>query len=187
MVTAADVLDRFTVHDVPIETYSVPVHVDVRVRKLISMRFSMNGMAYYKRPGRVALEMRSAPANFRRLFGEMGTPLTWHDTYDMQLVDVTRSAGHTIYSMSGVPKRPGDVKRFALHVDSDPTAPLHGEWECNDGTMIAMSMIEQAEGPYQLPKRAEVDLNVSGFRIHAVLDYGDYALNVAVADTLFST
>jgi hypothetical protein len=63
---------------------------------------------------------------------------------------------------------------------------VRGTWTCNDGTEIAMSFDEQPAGPYQLPKHAVADVAVSGYKIHAVLEYGAYAFNAAVADSVFT-
>jgi hypothetical protein len=176
-----------TSRDALLDSYSVPVHVDVHLHKLITFHFGLDGMQYYKRPDRVAFELREMPASYRRLFAEMGTPLTWADTYALKLVDTTTTDGGAVYTIEGTPREPHEVTRVLFEIADDASAPLRSHWFCKDGTTIAMTIDEAASGPYQLPKRAQADLSVSGFRVHAVLDYGTYAVNAAVADSVFGT
>src|ERR1700747_3773884 len=48
--TAADVVARMSASEILPESYSVPVHVEARVHRLITLHFGMNGTVYYKRP-----------------------------------------------------------------------------------------------------------------------------------------
>ncbi len=184
--TAAQVLARFTARDAMLDSYTVPVHVDVHLHKLITLHFGLNGMAYYKRPDHVALELRAMPAAYRHVFAEIGSPLTWADIYDLRVRDVVTDDGRTTYHVEGTPRRPGEIERMLLDVDADADAALRGRWFLKDGTTIAMMIEESAAGPYELPKRTEADLDAGGFRVHAVLDYGAYSFNVAVADSVFT-
>jgi hypothetical protein len=184
--TAAQVLARFTDRDALLDSYTVPVHVDVHLHKLITFHFGLNGTEYYKRPDRVALDLRSMPAAYRRVFAEIGSPLTWGGTYDLRVRDVVTDENHTTYRIEGTPRRPGEIDRMLVDVDTDAYAVLRGHWTFKDGTAIAMTIEEAAAGPYQLPKRAEADLDAGGYRVHAVLDYGAYSFNAVVADSVFS-
>ncbi|MDB5094500.1 MAG: hypothetical protein JWO85_2601 [Candidatus Eremiobacteraeota bacterium] len=184
--TAAQVLARFTEHDALLDSYTVPVHVDVHLHKLITFHFGLNGTAYYKRPDRVALDLRSMPAAYRHVFAEIGSPLTWGSTYELRVRDVVTDENRTTYRIEGTPRRPGDVDRMLVDFDTDASAVLRGRWIFKDGTTIAMMIEESAAGPYQLPKRAEADLDAGGYRVHAVLDYGAYSFNAVVADSVFS-
>lgn len=184
--TAAQVLARFTERDALLDSYTVPVHVDVHLHKLITFHFGLNGTAYYKRPDRVALDLHSMPAAYRRTFAEIGSPLTWAGTYDLRLRDVITDENHSTYRIEGTPRHPGDIDHMLVDVDTDAYAVLRGHWIFKDGTAIAMTIEESAAGPYQLPKRAEADLDAGGYRVHAVMDYGPYSFNAVVADSVFS-
>jgi hypothetical protein len=184
--TAAQVLARFTARDALLDSYTVPVHVDVHLHKLFTFHFGLNGTAYYKRPDRVALDLHSMPAAYRRTFAEIGSPLTWAGTYDLRVRDVVTDDNHTTYRIEGTPRRPGEIDHMLVDVDTDAYAMLRGHWIFKDGTAIAMTIEESAAGPYQLPKRAEADLDAGGYRVHAVLDYGPYSFNAVVADSVFT-
>ena len=73
-----------------------------------------------------------------------------------------------------------------VDVDGDANAPLHVAWTTNDGGTIDMRITEQSSGGYALPKHADADMAFGGYKIHASIDYGPYALNETVADSLFA-
>jgi len=184
-VTAVDVLARVTRGDAGIESYSVPVRIEVRFHKLISLRFHLDGTQYFKRPDRIALDMRSVPAQYRELFAELGTPLTWPSLYDLRLI--ASSADPVTYQLEGTPKHRGNVERMVVDVDGDPAAPLHVQWFCRDGGTIDMHITEQeGAGGYALPQHAEADMHFGGYAVHASFQYGSYAVNETVADAVFT-
>lgn len=184
--SAADVLSRLTMRDAMLDSYTVPVHIDVRLRKLFSFHFGIDGMQYFKQPDHLALDVHAVPPNGRRLFSQIGAPMIWAATYDMRLASATNNGARTTYRLEGTPKHLGDIDRVILDVDSDVSRPLHAQWFCRDGTTITTTIDEQLVGPYWLPKRTEADLSVLGYRIHAVLEYGNYTMNAVVADSVFS-
>jgi hypothetical protein len=184
--TAAQVLARFTARDALLDSYTVPVHVDVHLHKLITIHFGLSGTAYYKRPDRVALDLRSMPASYRRVFAELGSPLTWGGTYELRVRDVVTDDNRTTYRIEGTPRHAGEIDHMTVDVDTDAYAVLRGQWVFKDGTTIAMTIEESAAGAYQLPKRTEADLDAGGYRVHAVMDYGEYSFNAVVADSVFS-
>jgi hypothetical protein len=183
--TATEILARASEQGARVESYAVPVHMDVRVHKLITFHVGLNGMQYYKRPDRLALELRSVPAQYRKLFAELGTPLTWPGAYDLRLVAADGERGP--YHLEGTPKRPCEVAKMQVDVDGDPAAPLHAQWTMRDGGTIDMHITEQAAGGYELPKHADADMAFGGYKIHASIDYGPYAVNEAVADSVFAS
>jgi hypothetical protein len=182
--TATDVLARVTEHDARVESYAVPVHIAVRLHKLITFHFGLNGMQYFKRPDRLALDMHSVPAQYRTLFAELGSPLTWPALYDLRMTGCDGERGP--YHLEGVPKHPSEVARLAVDVDGDPGAPLHAVWTTRDGGTIDMRITEAITAGYQLPTHADADMAFGGYKIHASIDYGPYAVNEAVANSVFA-
>jgi hypothetical protein len=182
--SATEILARVTGRDAALTSYSVPVRMDVRVHKLLTFRMGFDGMQYYKRPDRLALEGAKIPPQGRKLFAELGTPLTWPQQYDLRLVAANGERGP--YHLEGTPKHPSDVAKMSVDIDGDPSAPLHAQWLMHDGSTVDMHITEEAAGGYSFPKHADVDLNVSGYKIHASIDYGPYAVNETVADSVFA-
>lgn len=182
--TATQVLARFTDRDAALQSYTVPVHIDVRVRKLLTFHFGLDGTQSFKRPAHLSLDVQRVPPQGRKLFAELGTPITWPQQYDLHCVSGSTERG--AYRLEGVPKRPGDVARMVVEVGADPSAPLHAQWWTHDGSTIDMRITEDASAGYRLPKHSEADLDISGTKIHASIDYGTYAVNEAIADAKFA-
>jgi hypothetical protein len=178
--SATDVLARVNLHDTGLESYAVPVSMHVRVHRLLTFHVTLNGTQYFKRPSRLALDVRQIPAQYRKLFADLGTPLTWPGLYDLRLA----SSGAS-YTLEGVPKHPCDIARMTVAVDGNPAAPLHAMWTMHDGGTIDMRITEQVTDGYELPKHAEADMTISGYAIHASIDYGPYTVNETVADSVF--
>ena len=181
--TATDVLARVTANDARVDSYAVPVHMDVRVHKLLTFHMGLNGMQYYKRPDRLALDMRQIPPSARKLFADLGTPLTWPGAYDLKLVGSGGERGP--YHLEGTPKHSCDIARMVVDVDGAGSGPLHVVWTTRDGGTIDMRITEESAGGYELPKHAEADMAIGGYKIHASIDYGQYSVNEAVADAVF--
>jgi hypothetical protein len=178
-MTVAEVLARYTTRDASVQSYTVPVHIDVRVHKLLTFHFGLDGTQSFKRPAHIALDVQRVPPEGRKLFAELGTPLTWSQQYDLHLV--SGSTEHGPYRLEGVPKRPSGIARMVVDVDGDPSVPLHAQWWTHDGSTIDMRITEDSTGGYEFPKHSEADLNISGTKIHASIEYGTYAVNEAIA------
>lgn len=184
--SAAEVVARMSASDSLLETYSVPIHIDAKVHRLITLRFGRDGTVFYKRPDHLALSMRSVPDGFRKLFAELGTAQTWPSTYEMTIVDAVNENGREIYRLKGVPKQAGDVDHVLLDVSGEDFAATRARWQCKDGSTIDMTFQNESAGGYPLAKRAEADMVLSGWKIHATLEYGAYVLNESLADSVFS-
>jgi hypothetical protein len=183
-VSATDVMARVTRGDAAIDSYAVPVRIDVRVHKWITLRMHFNGTQYYKRPDRLALDMHAVPAQYRQLFAQLGTPLTWSSIYDLRLIASNAQPG--TYQLEGIPKHPGDVERLLVDVDGDAAGPLHAQWFCRGGGTIDMHINETMDpGGFALPQHAEADMSFGGYNVHATLTFGPYAVNEAIADAVF--
>jgi hypothetical protein len=183
---AADVVARMSANEIVPETYAVPVHINAKVHRLITLRFGMDGTVYYKRPDHLALTMNRVPAGFRKLFAELGNAQTWASTYDMTFVDALEDGSREMYRLKGVPKREGDVAQVLLDVSATDFSPHRAQWVCHNGSTIDMTYVNESIGGYELAKRAEGDMVLSGWKIHVILEYGSYVLNESIADSVFS-
>jgi hypothetical protein len=182
--TASDVLARVTDRDAHLDSYTVPVHMSVRIHKVFTFHMGLNGTQYYKRPDRLALDMRQIPAAARKLFADLGTPLTWPGSYDLKMVGANGDRGP--FRLEGVPKHPCDIARMVVDTEGDASAPLHVQWTTRDGGTIDMHLTQEASGGYELPKHAEAEMAIGGYKIHASIEYGPYAVNETIADAVFA-
>ena len=155
--------------------------MDVRIHRLLTFHVGLNGTQYFKRPCRLALDIGQIPPQYRKMFADLGTPLTWPGSYDLKLA--TAPSGK--YVLQGVPRHASDVESMTVDVDGDPAAPLHAVWRMHDGGTVDMRITEEYANGYLLPRHADADMAFGPYKIHASIDYGTYAVNEAVADSVF--
>lgn len=170
-----------------LDSYVVPVHVEARVHALIPLRVKLDGTVYFKRPERVKLEMHLVPAQYRRLFAALGTPLTWSQGFDFTTDSVTLEGTRKFYHLRGVARDASSgMASVLLDVPEDHLDAMHARWTCADGMQIGERVYPGSDGTYDLPKRAEIEITAEGLHVHADLEYGDYALNEGFPDSVFS-
>jgi hypothetical protein len=184
--TAAEVVARMSANTIVPESYAVPIHVDAKVHRLITLHFGRDGMVYYRRPDHLALAMTRVPSGFRKLFAEMGNAQTWASTYEMSFVNALDEGSGEIYRLKGVPKQDSDVDHLLIDLAAADLTPRHASWLCKDGSTIDMTFTNESLGGYALAKHAEAEMLLSGWKIHAVVDYGSYTLNETITDEVFS-
>ena len=166
-----------------LRSYSVPIHIDVAVHKLFTFHFGLNGTVYYRRPGRLAATIHDVPEKYQRGFAELGTPRTWPETYDMQVVGKDTAGGQCVYHLRGTPLQQSDVDY--LLADISDGAPIKATWYLRGGGTITSTFEMTNIGDYSMPKQQKLDIDAQGNKVHAEITYGDYDLNGQVSDALF--
>jgi len=183
---AERVISLVTAGDGQLTSYVVPLHIVARVHELITFHVKLDGTVYFKRPGRVALDMHLVPQQYRRVFAALGTPLLWSHNFQFNTESVSHEP-RTWYHLRGTPRvANGAIASVLLDVPEDRSEPMSAHWTCADGTTIAERVFAGSDGTYSLPRRAEVELTVDGAHVHADLQYGDYALNGVLSDSVFA-
>lgn len=184
---AARVVALVTAGSEQLDSYVVPVHVEAKVRAFIPIHVKLDGTVYFKRPERVKLDMHLVPAQYRRLFAALGTPLTWSQGFDFTTDSVSIDGTRKFYHLRGVARDPSTgVASVLLDVPDDHLDAMHARWTCADGTQINERVYPGTDGTYDLPKRAEIETTADGLHVHADLEFGDYALNEGFPDSVFS-
>lgn len=169
----------------PLRSYSVPVHIDVAIHKLFTFHFGLNGMVYYRRPGKLAMTIDRVPEKYQRAFAELGTPRTWPQTYDLEVLGKDVTSGHCVYHLRGTPLQPNDVDYMLADVPSD-SGPVTAVWYLRGGGSISSTFdMAMVGGDYIMPTEQHADIDAQGFKLHADLTYGDYDINGEVSDALF--
>jgi hypothetical protein len=166
-----------------LRSYSVPIHIDVAVHKLITFHFGLNGTVYYRRPGRLAATIHDLPEKYQRGFAELGTPRTWPETYDMQVIGKDMVGGQCVYHVRGTPTKQNDIDY--LLADIPDGAPIKATWYLHGGGTIKSTFDMANIGDYSMPKEQHLDINAQGSKVHADITYGDYDLNGEVSEALF--
>jgi len=175
---------QYASEDPSLRSYSVPLHATVSIHKLFTFHMGMNGMAYFRSPDRLAIDIRGVPEQYRKTFAKLGTPRTWPESYDMQVVGVDGTGEDRTYHLRGTPYHSCEID----HLEADVgglNAPVKATWYMRDGGTIAATIEFTTAGPYSVPKAEHADIDSGGFKIHADLDFGDYEVNGQVSDALF--
>ncbi|MGH7684517.1 MAG: hypothetical protein ACREMT_09240 [Vulcanimicrobiaceae bacterium] len=166
-----------------LRSYSVPIHIDVAVHKLITFHVGLNGTVYYRRPGRLAASIHDLPEKYQRGFAELGTPRTWPETYDMQVIGKETTGGQCMYHLRGTPVQQNDIDYLVADVADG--APIKATWYLKGGGTIKSTFDMTNIGDYSMPKQQHLDIDAGGSKVHADITYGDYDLNAEVSDAQF--
>ena len=189
-MTVRQILSHMIANFSGLRTYQVPVHIDARIRKVISVPVSMSGTRYFKLPDQEALKMKTVPAvakPFQNAYTSLRTPATWSKTYDITEVTPSLSNGRPLYELQGVPKNKGHVDHILLDVDATTFDPVQARWFCTNGATIVMKIEEQlVDGKHRLPSLENLDVSFPGYRGSAVVHYGDYVINQNIPDSVFA-
>jgi len=167
-----------------LRSYSAPLRVTVAIHRLFTFHVGMNGTIYFLRPDHLAIDIHAVPEQYRKTFASLGTPRTWPETYDMQVVGVDGAGNDKVYHLRGTPYHSCEVDHLDAEV-ANASTPVKATWHMRDGGTIAGTIAFTSAGPYSLPKDERLDIDSGGFKIHADLEFGDYNVNGQVSDAIF--
>ena len=191
-LTVQQILTRMTANTAGLTSYQVPVRIDARVHKIITLGVSMSGDRYFKAPDKESMKMKTVPSvakAFQNAYASLGTAATWLQTYDFTMVAPTlATAPGPIYELRAVYKRSSRVDHILLDVDANTFDPIEARWYYTNGATIDMNIEEQlVDGKYHLPSRETLDVTFPAYRGSAVVTYGNYVVNGDLSDSLFSS
>jgi hypothetical protein len=189
-LTVQQILTRMAANTTGLKTYQVPVEIDARIHKIITLPVSMSGKRYFKAPDQEAMKMNTVPSiakGFQNVYASLGTPATWPQRYDLTLVTQEVSSGRAVYEVRAVYKRSTRIDHIMLDVDATTFDPIQARWYYTNGATIVMNIEEQlVGGKYRLPTREQLDVTFPQYRGSAVVKYGDYVIDQAIPDKVFS-
>jgi len=187
--SVTDVLSGMEKQTAGLQAYDVPVTIHLVVRKFIAVHLTISGERYFAAPDKEALRLHSVPAvarAFSNIYASLGTPATWPQTYDLQVVSPDHATAQPIFELSGTYKRPSSVDHILLDVDANTYDPIEVRWFYRNGATIVMNVQEQSVGTFRLPAVQDIDVHFPGYSGHATIDYGTYRLNATLPDSVFS-
>jgi hypothetical protein len=172
-----------------LDSFTVPIHFDVTVHKVVSVGFKLDGTRYFERPDREALIMQTVPAlaqPFQKIFSGLGTAETWPQAYDITMMPLKLPESASVYELKGIPKAGGNVAYILLDVSQTTYEPLKARWFYKNGATIVLGVQNGlADGRYLLPETEDVDINFPSYRAHAVAHYGAYAINTPIPASIW--
>ena len=187
--SASDVLSGMSRQTAGLQAYDVPVTIHAVVGKFISIHFTVSGERYFTAPDKEALKLKGVPAiakAFSNIYSTLGTPLTWSQTYDLQVVTPDHPTAQPAYELLGTYKHPSNVDHILLDVDATTYDPVEVRWFYRNGATIVMNVQEESIGTFRLPAVENVDVHFPGYSGHATISYGVYNVNVPVPPSVFS-
>ncbi|MBV8489870.1 MAG: hypothetical protein JO199_05005, partial [Candidatus Eremiobacteraeota bacterium] len=161
-------------------SYSVPVHFDVHMHRPIGIKTVVDGIAYFKAPGKAAIAITHAPGPLGAFFKGSYTldmvPQTWPIKYAVTSVSHDESGA---YALTASPKNDQAVDKAVFTVSSD-YQPLGVHWFYKDGSSIVLTVQNQQVGGYTLPATETISVNLPKYGLDATAKYGDYSLGAPV-------
>ncbi|MGA7571027.1 MAG: hypothetical protein WCC70_06765 [Candidatus Aquilonibacter sp.] len=172
-----------------LNSYSVPVHFDVHMRRPIGVRDGVDAIVYFKAPARAALTITKIPGIigmfFRGIYAIDLAPQVWPAKYLVNSVSPGQAAGASAFVLHAVPKADPAVDHVEFTVAQANYAPIAAAWFYKDGSTIRVTMACQTTSNYNLVKNESIEVSMPHYRLDATAAYGAYALNAPVPDTVF--
>jgi hypothetical protein len=187
--SADDILARMVAARKSLNSFSVPVSFDVKVRKPLGVALRLDGVRYFERPDKGAVILQSVPLvaqAFQRAYSGLGTPETWPKQYVVTVVAPDQTASSNVYELKGIPKNGGNVDHILIDIARDSAAPVRVRWFYRDGATIDMAIENAIVGNlYLLPKTEAIDIVFPSYAAHAIAHYGDYSINKPIPATVW--
>ncbi|MGC1379392.1 MAG: hypothetical protein WA814_00045 [Candidatus Baltobacteraceae bacterium] len=173
-----------------LNSYWVPVTVSGSVKvAFISVPFKMTGTQYYRAPDKEALRLSNPPSLARGLqntVATMGSPETWPVTYDITLTGTQMHRNHLAYVLSGTPKKSGSrVKTITMWVNAKTYAIESVAFAYTNGASLALELSHHGLSPYHQPTSIAVTARFPAYSGNARIQYGTYAINGPIPDSVF--
>jgi len=169
-------------------SYSVPVHFDVRMHRPLGINTGVEGIVYFKAP-RAALVITKIPSIIGKFFkGSYSldlSPQTWPGKYTVTSVSQAQVEGTAVYALRSVPKNDPSVDHVVFTVTQSDYTPVSVVWSYRDGSSISVTMQCQRISGNALPQTESIAVNMPQFGLDAKAQYGSYALNGPVPDSVF--
>lgn len=159
-----------------LRSYVAPVDVTATIHKLFfTFNVRRHGTARFESPDTLTVSLDSVPPRYTGIFGELGDVRMWPLIYDLEpLGDAAGGPGE--YAVRGVPRNVSDVDHVLIRSD-DAGSPIAATWYLHGGWTITAIIETRLVEQCLLPERETADIAGHGMKIHAVLTFGDYALN----------
>jgi hypothetical protein len=159
-----------------VRPFSVPLHLSVSMHRFIfTFHFTMDGPARFQPPASYHVAIERVPPQYQRLFGELGTPQTWTQQYDLTVQSSSVIDGRLHYLISGVPRRPNDIKHLEIEVGG-LHEPVIAHWILHGGWSVSSIIDTETAGNVIVTKEDRSQIVGHGYRIGTDMTYGEYVM-----------
>lgn len=173
------------------QTYSVPIHFNVKMHRPIPIGVGADAIAYFKQPDRQALVITSLPRVLaRRVAGAYSNldtvPQAWPLKYRVTRVESLSRNGERVYELHAVPNYAG-VRETVFDLLQRDLSPVSATWFFTDGSLASLTVRNGQVGRYALPLQEEIEVSMPRFELHASGQSGAYTIDSVLPDKVFAS
>jgi hypothetical protein len=174
-----------------LNSYSVPISLNVHLLKPIGIRSKVQATEYYAAPAQSALVITKASGIVGMFF--KGTykldlvPQGWPATYRVIAVTQSVAGGVPVLLLRAVPRTAqGDVTQVTFTLTAGATAAVGAQWQYRDASSVHLSFVNEQVETYTLPGQATISVSKPRYRLDADATYGTYTVNVPIPAGVFA-
>ena len=169
-----------------LKSYEADVVVAVETHGFPYISPTLYGKAYYRQPGKTAVQFQSVPAlagQLKKVVGQMEPPSEWPQLYT---VTPTGDNGKTA-TFRLVRKKNGRIDHVDVTVD-DKTATVIGmTYFYKDGGSVAFTQTYDEIGGNFVVKQQNGKVDIPHYNADVVSTFKNYRVNVAIPDAVFQS
>ena len=178
-------------------SYQSHVHVDVHVRKGLSIFTplanlaapKLDGKTYFKRPNNYEVALERVPSyakGFEKMYTDIGDPSNWEKRFVITVVGERVVDGHKDIELKLVQRVRGMIDHENVLVDPIAWQIDAMEYHYYDGGTIVMTQKFREEGPFWVLASQTATIDIPHISATAFATYTDYHTNVAFDDSVFT-
>jgi len=186
---AAAIIARVVARNPDLGSYQSRVHIDVRMTSFPFLREHLDGSTYFKRPSNYEVVFDHVPGyakGFEKLYTDVGDPANWEKRFVITVVGTRAFEGHDDLELRMVQRVRGMIDHETVLVD--PTAWTIDElaYHYYTGGVITMTQHFQTIDGHSMLAEQDARIDIPHVRAVAHGTYGEYRVNVAIDDAVFT-
>jgi len=170
-------------------SYQSRVHIDVRMTSFPWLHEHLDGSTYFKRPNNYEVAFDRVPGyakGFEKLYTDIGDPANWEKRFVITVVGTKPFEGHPDLELRMVQRVRGMIDHETVLVDPGAWTIDEMEYHYYTGGVIAMTQHFQTIEGHSMLAEQDASIDIPHVRALAHGTYGEYRVNVAIDDAVFS-
>jgi len=169
-----------------LQSYTASVHAEIALHTFPFLSPALDGTFYFRAPDKDAIVFDTVPIlakQFQKVYPKFDPPSKWPSLYTISVM--TEDANTTTLRL--VPKKHGRVAHLDVRIDNVAATASSYTWTYEDGGDITFDVqYAHVEGNY-LPKSQVGKVNLPSYKADVNSTFGNFKLNVPIADKVFET
>jgi len=186
---AAGIIARVVARNPDLGTYQSRVHIDVKMASFPWLHEHLDGSTYFKRPSNYEVVFDRVPnyaKGFEKLYTDIGDPANWERRFVITVVGTRPFEGHTDIELRMVQRVRGMIDHETVLVDPAAWSIEELEYHYYTGGVIAMTQHFQTIDGHSMLAEQDARIDIPHVRAVAHGTYGEYRVNVAIDDAVFT-